>query len=436
VQRRLQAWKKGRRMSGHQPKNLGGPVNRRTVLTGIAAGASAVLGSPYIARAQEGDIPIGVLLPFTGSQGAYGADMRRAAELTTKLINDAGGILGGRKFKLYFEDDESTPTAGLIATKKLLEINKCQAIIGVWGSPIAVAIKTTTLQANACLMVSGAANAITEGDTKGLVWRFQAKATDWGPGMARAMISRGWRKTSILAQQNAFIIPMIEPAKIEFEKAGGKVFDTVIYNPNQPSYRAEVQRIFNSGKPLDAVMCLGLLTDFVSIVREVRRNSYSTKIMALSIAADAEGQFIKAVGPKLAEGIEHFQPAPPLQSPSYKRFLKLMGASPDTIYFFAGNTHDQICTLALAMEKAKSTDPLVYTKVIREVCNPPGEEVDDELKALALVRRGVKINFNGAGSICDFDAQGDQLNRHYAHFRIENGKSVLVQTLKGPEAKI
>jgi len=362
--------------------------------------------------------------------------MRKAAELTTKLINDAGGVLGGRKFKLYFEDDESTPTAGLIATKKLLEINKCQAIIGVWGSPIAVAIKNVTIAANACLMVSGAANAITEGDTKGLVWRYQAKATDWGPGMAQAMISRGWTKTAILGQQNPFIIPMIEPAKAEFQKAGGKVFDTVIYNPGQPSYRAEVQRIFNSSNPLDAVMCLGLLTDFVSIVREVRRNSYPTKIMALSIAADAEGQFIRAVGPELAEGIEHFQPAPPLDSPSYKRFVKLMGASEDTIYFFAGNTHDQVCTLAYAMEKTKSTDPLVYTKAIREVCNPPGQSVDDEIEALKLVRSGVDINFNGAGSICDFDAQGDQLNRHYAHFRIEKGKSVLVQTLKGPETKI
>jgi branched-chain amino acid transport system substrate-binding protein len=415
---------------------LSRPVNRRKVLAGIAAGTTAVLGAPYIARAAGEDIPIGVLLPFTGSQGAYGADMRKAAELTTKLINDAGGVLGGRKFKLYFEDDESTPTAGLIATKKLLEINKCQAIIGVWGSPIAVAVKNVTIQAGACLMVSGAANAITEGDTKGLVWRFQAKATDWGPGMARAMISRGWKKISILGQQNPFIIPMIEPAKAEFQKAGGKVFDTVIYNPNQPSYRAEVQRIFNSSNPLDAVMCLGLLTDFVSIVREVRRNSYPTKIMALSIAADAEGQFVKAVGPELAEGIEHFQPAPPITSASYKRFVKLMGAGGDTIYLFAGNTHDQICTLALAMEKTKSTDPFVYTRAIREVCNPPGKDVDDGVEALKLVRAGADINFNGAGSICDFDAQGDQLNRHYAHFRIEKGKSVLVQTLKGPETKI
>src|SRR5262249_58269879 len=90
----------------------------------------------------------------------------------------------------------------------------------------------------------------------------------------------------------------------------------------------------------------------------------------------------------------------------------------------------------LAMEKAKSTDSLVYTKEIPAVDNPPGEEVDDILIGLEKVRAGVKINFQGAGSICDFDARGDQLNRHFGHFRIEKGKQVLVQIIKGPQGKI
>ncbi len=148
---------------------------------------------------------------------------------------------------------------------------------------------------------------------------------------------------------------MIEPAKKEFAKSGGRVLDTVVYNPDQPSYRAEVQRIFGAARPPEAVMCLGLLTDFVSIVREVIRGGYKSKIMALSIMADAEGKFIESVGADTAEGIEHFQPSPPLGSPGYRRFQKLMGADENALFLFAGNTHDQICTLALAMEKTRST---------------------------------------------------------------------------------
>lgn len=410
-------------------------VSRRTVVGGLAAAAVA---APYVARAQGGgDIPIGVLLPFTGSQGAYGPDMRKAAELTVGRINDAGGVLGGRKFKLFFEDDESSPTAGLAATKKLIEIHKSAAVIGIWGSPIAMAVKKTLIDANTCMMVSGAANPITDGDTKGLVWRYQAKATDWGPGMAKAMLSRNWKNVSILAQQNPFVIPMIEPAKKTFEAAGGKVMDTVVYNPDQPSYRAEVQRIFGARPAPDAVMCLGLLTDFTSVVREYVRGGYTSKIMALSIAADAEGKFLQAVGAETAEGIEHFQPSPPLGTPNYKRFQKMMGATDENaLYLFAGNTHDQVCTLALAMEKAKSTDSPVYAKEITAVCNSPGQRVDDVLDALKLVRAGTDIDFLGAGSDCDFDQRGDQLNRHFGHFQIVGGKQKLVQIIKGPDQGI
>ncbi len=414
------------------------PVKRRTVLRGMAAAGGFVATAPYIGTsfAAGEDINIGVLLPFTGSQGAYGPDMRKAAELTAKKINDAGGILSGRKLKLFFEDDESSPTAGLAATKKLLEINKCVAVVGIWGSPIAMAIKPVLISSNTCMMVSGAANAITDGDTKGLVWRYQAKATNWGAGMAQAMVARKYKTISILAQQNAFVIPMIEPAKKVFEKAGVKVLDTVIYNPDQPSYRAEVQRIFGRNPAPDAVMCLGLLTDFVSIVRETARADAKSKIMALSIMADAEGQFLKAVGPEAAEGIEHFQPAPPLSSPSYKKFQKMMGADENALFLFASNTHDQICTLAMAMEKAKSTDSVAYTKEIRAVCNPPGESVNDIIEALNKIRAGTKINFDGAGSSCDFDDRGDQINRSYAVYKIVGGKQVLQDIIKEPEASL
>ena len=40
--------------------------SRRKVLAGIATTGATVLGAPYVARAQDTEIPIGVLLPFTG----------------------------------------------------------------------------------------------------------------------------------------------------------------------------------------------------------------------------------------------------------------------------------------------------------------------------------------------------------------------------------
>ena len=103
-----------------------------------------------------------------------------------------------------------------------------------------------------------------------------------------------------------------------------------------------------------------------------------------------------------------------------------MGAPEDTVFLFAGNAHDQICTIALAMEKSKSQEAAVWTKAIPEVCNPPGDTTDDVVKALQMLRADKKIKFVGAGAAGDFDSNGDQLNRSFLHQVIEKGKNRIV----------
>ena len=94
----------------------------------------------------------------------------------------------------------------------------------------------------------------------------------------------------------------------------------------------------------------------------------------------------------------------------YKKFVKLMGAPEDKIFLFAPDAHDQIAVAALAMEKAKSPVAAEWSKQIISVSNGPGESVDDVVDALALVRAGKPVNFNGAGSVCDFARMATNYN--------------------------
>ena len=81
------------------------------------------------------------------------------------------------------------------------------------------------------------------------------------------------------------------------------------------------------------------------------------------------------------------------------------------------------------MEKAGTDESAVWTKMIPEVSNPPGAIVGDGLEALKLIRAGTKVAYAGAGADCDFDSMGDQLNRHFLHRVIKDGKNEFVQTL-------
>src|SRR6185295_19081981 len=280
---------------------------RRRIVQSLGATTAATLGAPYLnlAHAQATPIPLGVALPLTGNAGAYGPDMAEAAKRTAEKINAAGGILGGRKLELVIEDSESSAAVAANLSHKFINVHKAQSVLGYWGTVI-----------------------------------------------SRATLKLGFKSVGIMGLQNAFVLPIQKVFEGEMKANGRKVVESLIYNPEQPSYRAEVERVF--GKQPEAVYCFGLLPDFVSIMKEVYRGGFESKVVALSIMADAEGKFVQAVGNKVAEGIRHFQPMPDVAAPGYKKFLKLMGAPADRVFLFPPNTHDQIAITALAMEKAKS----------------------------------------------------------------------------------
>jgi branched-chain amino acid transport system substrate-binding protein len=71
-----------------------------------------------------------------------------------------------------------------------------------------------------------------------------------------------------------------------------------------------------------------------------------------------------------------------------------------------------------------------WSKQIIAVGNGPGQEVDDVVEALKLVRAGKPVNFQGAGSTCDFTPNGDQLGRGMGQWIIRNGKSEFVEYAK------
>jgi ABC-type branched-subunit amino acid transport system substrate-binding protein len=75
--------------------------------------------------------------------------------------------------------------------------------------------------------------------------------------------------------------------------------------------------------------------------------------------------------------------------------------------------YDAVYLIALAAQKAGSTDPTAIRDALRDVANSPGETVspgtDGYKAALKLIADGKDINYEGAAGPVDMDKNGDVL---------------------------
>ena len=95
---------------------------RRKILN-MAAASTALSAVPSLVLSQTGNaFRIGALNPITGAGSPYGTGMQKAIQLAIEEVNAAGGA-SGRKLEGFYEDDQTQPQSGVLAAKKLIEIN-------------------------------------------------------------------------------------------------------------------------------------------------------------------------------------------------------------------------------------------------------------------------------------------------------------------------
>ncbi|KAF1021634.1 MAG: Leu/Ile/Val-binding protein [Paracidovorax wautersii] len=393
---------------------------------GMAACMALSLAAHGAAAAQE-PIRIGLLAPLTGTGGPYGKEEEDAAKAAAAHINAAGGVLG-RLLEIVVADDESTPTAGVAAARKLIDVDGVVAIAGVWSSAVSLAVRPVALEKGVALLPVGSADELTEGNTQGLVWRFQTNGKNWGRAFANVAAKDGAKTASILVLQTPFTLSTVKPFTEGFQAQGGQVLDTVYFNPNQPSYRVEVEKIF-SKKP-DAVFVPSYIPEFSAIVREIYRSGYESKLYTFSHAADSGGKFVQNVGKAAAEGVNHVQATPVGTGQTYQLYLKQTRQPAGTIVTFGANVFDEINVLALSIEKAKSAKAVDFVKQIPNVVNASGPNVHDPVEGLKRIRAGQPFRYAGATADFRFAPNGDQIDLDYGHYRVLDGVSRLVGTTR------
>jgi branched-chain amino acid transport system substrate-binding protein len=396
-------------------------ADRRQIIAG-GASALALALSGTGAAAQAAPFRIGALNPITGAGSPYGSGMQKMILAAVEAVNAAGGA-AGRRFEVVSEDTQTNPQAAVLAAKKLIEVNQVRAIVGTWSSGVSLAVAPLTNDADIFLLNTSGAPALSTppANAKGLLYRFQATNDRFGRAFAEIATKEGYKRAATMAFNNASGIGNTTGFKRAWEAKGNQVVAEVVYEPNQPSYRAELQKVL-AAKP-DVIVMGSFLPDTTIILREWFQSGETNKWIIPGWAANP--QLITALGNEATEGlisVDSVSNETAASFAAYDAAHKAATGQPGASNVYAAMTWDMVITLALALEAAgANANTAAINAKIREIANPPGEEVFTYAAAKAALSAGRKINYQGASSVLDFDQFGD-VTPDFGVFFISKGK--------------
>jgi ABC-type branched-subunit amino acid transport system substrate-binding protein len=394
----------------------------RSTIYGVAGALLLCSACRQLETPANNQLRLGTLMPITGDLSQYGSSMQDAATLLVKTVNECGGVLG-QSVELIAENDQTEPVAGAAAMSKLVEVDRVAGVVGAASSAVSAATVDTAVR-NQVVQISPSTTSpvFTErsqkGDFQGFWFRTAPPDTFQGRALAELAQAQGFKRISVLAINDDYGNGLLNAFMPAFEALGGQILNKAKptrYSPTNSTFEAEVQAAF-AGDP-DAV----LLIAFPETGGLILKTAYEQGLLdgqtkLLVTEGLREPGFAKQVGKNtngdyIAAGIIGTAPAAggPALTNFRDRYKATYNREPG---LFVANTWDATALLVLAAEAAKAVTGSAIKEQVRLVANPPGQEVTDVCQALALVRQGKDINYQGASSTLDFDAQGDVVGRY------------------------
>jgi branched-chain amino acid transport system substrate-binding protein len=359
---------------------------------------------------------IGDVLPFTGGLAAYGANLDRAVRAGIGLQNAAlkkAGLSTKIRVRLVGSEDGQTQAAASVeAATKLVKSNHANVIIGEMASSATIPMAQSVTIPNRIVQISPTSSAPQLSSIKdnGYLWRTYPSDTLQGKVLAQAVIGAFGKGATVNvgARNDAFGTALKALFVAQYRKLGGKVGVNISWNPEQPNFDSEMGRLVG-GSPRGWVI-IDFPETFQKYVAPLVRTgkwdatkTFMTEALRNTTVLDAIGS--PAVGLRGTAASAAGGPAGKSFAAYWKKNVK--GAKPYT--GFEGTALDAEYVAFLAALKACSSSPAKIRNNLISVSGPPGVKVTytQVVKAIALVRAGKEIDYEGAFSPVDFDKTGD-----------------------------
>ncbi len=196
------------------------------------------------------DLTVGDLLPLTGDLSPFGPPGRKAADLAVERAREAlrEARVDGVQVNIRHADTETNPQAAVSAARRLLAAD-ATCLAGAWASADTIPTAQSVAAPQQTPLISPASTSaqITTLEDEGFVFLTAPSDNLQGETLADVVERElgGANKTiSVAGRNDAYGQGLANSFRRAWEAKGGRLTGgPVLYDPDQPSYNSEAERI-------------------------------------------------------------------------------------------------------------------------------------------------------------------------------------------------
>jgi ABC-type branched-subunit amino acid transport system substrate-binding protein len=340
-----------------------------------------------------GHVSFGVLSCFTGTLSVLGQAMLQGSQVAQKVINAGGGVLG-KPLDLSHADTQCDEADAVPAVRQLLSSDNVTGIIGPETQEIA-AVAPIVSAAKIPTQFQGGS---TDFDKNANQYLYRDSPSDSQLGVAMALYAskKGYKTAALLFSSDIAQQTIPKPIKATWSKLGNTIVSDTTVAPGQTSYRTQVQSIISAHPD---VIFTQLDPQTAAVVFQNFKELNNLAIPVVGTDVTSGDDYLKAITYPVAhtsltsvygtnatgKAADNFATA----------FAAQNGASAQPIAG-ANYAYDAVISLALAMDKAGTTDGPAVISAIKQVTNPPGAPCDAYADCLNGIKAGNKVKMDGA----------------------------------------
>jgi branched-chain amino acid transport system substrate-binding protein len=346
-------------------------LDRRTVLKGAGIAAMAQMTSPFIISARgETALRIGMVDPLTGVYAAPAGNEVMGAKLAVEQVNAKGGMLG-RQIELLVEDSANDVGTGVQKTRKLIERDNVNFIIGDVNSGIAAAMAQVTAEKKILHVVSGGhTDSITGKDCHWNVFRVCNTTRMEANSVSDLLYTKYGKKWHFITPDYAFGHTLYQACADNLKKLGGTVTGNELTPLGTTDFSAFLIKA-RAANP-DVMLLLVQGSDMINCLKQIVQFRLNKQIHIAGTQQELES--LAGLPPEARIGVWMFewywkQPGVPHVEKFVADIRKINGGKVPTARHWFGYT--SVMTFAQVANQEKSTDAVKLARALGDLELPP-----------------------------------------------------------------